>query len=144
MTQVQNTIMTLHPSTFIFTVLNTGKHNLFPNPDYLALETRSKIFLKSKSNLPKGTPVTGQKHFLSPTSPESGRTTVAETSKTVQIPLDCHPPVHLCSIHCSTATQTYIKKENIMQIQETRAEAQNLSLLSYTSCQNSMSDFVLG
>lgn len=48
------------------------------------------------------------------------------------------------SIHCSIATQTYIKRENIMQIQETRAEAQNLSLLSYTSCQNSMSDFVLG
>lgn len=59
MTQVQNSIITHHPSTFIFTVLkmeNTGKHNLFPSPDYLALDTTGKTdytFLKSKSNLSK-------------------------------------------------------------------------------------------
>lgn len=79
MTQVQNSIITHHPSTFIFTVLkmeNTGKHNLFPSPDYLALDTRGKTTpsLKAKATSPKATPLTGQKQLLSLSSPESGRT----------------------------------------------------------------------
>lgn len=48
------------------------------------------------------------------------------------------------NIHCSAATHTSIKRENIMQIEETRIEAPYLPLLRYTTCQNSMSDFVLG
>lgn len=62
--------------------------------------------LKAKATSPKATPDKGQKHFLSLTSPESGRTAETETSKTVQIPLDCHPPAHLPPTHLKSGLET--------------------------------------
>lgn len=42
-TQMQTSTVTHHPSRFISIVLGTEKHNLFPSPNYLALEARREV-----------------------------------------------------------------------------------------------------